>query len=190
MVDGKVTTGRKMNVPKQQFCMSTLRRVHLYAKEVQSLILLRRGGGPITYIIKEGSGINDRWILDDVVPTLHQRSALDNVKHRLHRQVCLIQGRASLWKIFDTCGSKLPAATTNQVKTAHNNIGTRCNVQAGENPVRKAPIGVTGADAELIIEELIGIDPNASNAPVAGGKEQQLAKRTRTTQSLRFSCVG
>ena len=56
--------------------------------------------------------------------------------------------------------------------------------------MHKAPISVTGADAVLIIEELIGFDPNASNIPVAGGKEQQLAKRARTTQSLRFSCVG
>ena len=70
-------------------------------------------GGPITYIVKERSGINDQWILDYVVPTLHQRSALNNVNHRIHRQVCLVLGRALLWKIFDACRSKLPLSIIN-----------------------------------------------------------------------------
>ena len=51
-------------------------------------------GGPIAYLVREGSGVTDEWILDHVVP--HTNAAKE-----VPRQVCLVLGRALLWKVAD-----------------------------------------------------------------------------------------
>ena len=48
-------------------------------------------------------------------------------------------------------------------------------MDAGDNPVRKIPLGVTGVDAELIVVELVQDESAASNGDVhvGGGMERQ-----------------
>ena len=119
-------------------------------------------GGPIFYMQKEGSGITNQWILDYVVP---------NMAHHLPRQACVVLGRALLWKIFHVSGEQLPIQLCTGVMSAYNNLPERCSLEAGENPVRKTPLGVAGVDAELIIDEIMGDDDNetTNNSVGSGG---------------------
>ena len=105
-------------------------------------------GGPISFLVKEESGITDQWILDYVVPA---------TAHHLPRQACVVLGRALLWKIFHVSGEALPNEIRSRVFAAYNNLADH-TLQAGENPVRKIPLGVAGIDSELIIDEIMGED--------------------------------
>ena len=49
-------------------------------------------GGPCSYSVREGSGISDDWILENVVP---------QIASHFPRAVALVLGRALLWLVFD-----------------------------------------------------------------------------------------
>ena len=51
----------------------------------------------------------------------------------------------------------------------YNDLGDQCSLEAGENPVRKAPLGVTGVDAELIIDEIMGGNDDGGGGGGGGG---------------------
>ena len=104
-------------------------------------------GGPIVFMQKEESGITDQWILDYVVP---------NMAHHLPCQACVVLGRALLWKIFHVSGKVLPIEIRSRVMAAYDDLGENYSLEAGDNPVRKTPLGVAGIDSELIIEEIMG----------------------------------
>ena len=90
-------------------------------------------GGLIAYFVRNGSGVSSDWILEHVTP--HMFAA------NIPRQVCIVLGRALLWKVWET---------------AHGNLGARNRLEAGTNPVWRANIGVTGIDAELYVFEIMG----------------------------------
>jgi hypothetical protein len=49
-------------------------------------------GGPVKYVIRQGSGITDGWILQNVVP---------NIARKFPRQVAIVLGKAFLWAMYD-----------------------------------------------------------------------------------------
>jgi hypothetical protein len=102
-------------------------------------------GGPVAYIHTEGSGITDDWILQYVVPATRQK---------LSREVCIVLGRALLWRIFDESGSFIPDEIKSRVCNAYNNLGDQCTLENGVNPIKKIPLGIGGNDAEVVIDEL------------------------------------
>ncbi len=66
-------------------------------------------GGFVAYIVKDASGINNQWILDYVVPSMRQRLLCPDPKKApnvfaaaIPEQVCIILGRALLFKMFDS----------------------------------------------------------------------------------------
>ena len=66
-------------------------------------------GGPVAYIVKDASGVTDQWILDYVVPSMRRglycpdpRNASDVFAVAVPEQVCIVLGRALLFKIFDS----------------------------------------------------------------------------------------
>ena len=90
-------------------------------------------GGPIAYFVRDDSGVSSDWILEHVTP--HMFAA------NIPRQVCIVLGRALLWKVWEA---------------AHGDLGARNRLEAGTNPVWRANIGVTGIDAELYVFEIMG----------------------------------
>ena len=66
-------------------------------------------GGPVAYIVKDASGVTDQWILDYVVPSMRRglycpdpRNASDVFAVAVPEQVCIVLGRALLFKLFDS----------------------------------------------------------------------------------------
>jgi hypothetical protein len=128
-------------------------------------------GGPIHYFVKESSGMSEEWILENVVP---------QISSKYSRSAALVLGRGLLWRIFDTeqCNA-VPVDISTRVKNARNNLGDRCQLLEGENPVQKVPITVTGHDAVVYIDMLLEDDGNGNAVPVAG---QQEPRRIDTEQ--------
>ena len=112
-------------------------------------------GGAIHYKTKPDSGITEDWILANVVPS---------TAARFERPISLVLGRALLWRCFDESESiTVPEAIKNRVKAAYNDLGHRCQLTANENPIEKAPIIVTGHDAQVFIDLLLDDDDDENN---------------------------
>jgi hypothetical protein len=105
-------------------------------------------GGACKYVVKAGSGISDDWILEYVVP---------HIRMRFSRSVALVLGRALLWAVFEDFGVYLPIALRNRIQTAYADIPGR-QLVAGENPVKRVPLVVSGNEGEVYIDELAGDD--------------------------------
>jgi hypothetical protein len=109
-------------------------------------------GGPIHYSVKPNSGISEDWIIQYVDPQIASRYC---------RPLALVLGRALLWRVFDDNESHVvPPHICHRVKSAYRDIGDRCQLVAGENPVEKVPLIVTGSDAEVHIDMLLDEDNN------------------------------
>ena len=124
-------------------------------------------GGPIAYLVKEGSGVTDDWLLEHVVP----RTAAAYPK-----KAAVVFGRAVLWKVFDASVTEdgesrhcIPATMYEQVMRAFNDLGDRNNLAAGENPVARPPLGVTGVDAQLIVDVIMTGDRDGGGGGGGGG---------------------
>ena len=110
-------------------------------------------GGPIAYLPKEGSGVTDEWVRTHVVPHI--------VEAGLPPQVCTVLGRAVLWKVFEASVSDdaeihcVPSALSECVLSAYRDLGDRCALKDEENPISRLPLGVTGVDAQLIVDVIM-----------------------------------
>jgi hypothetical protein len=94
-------------------------------------------GGPCKYVMKEGSGSPDAWILQYVVPHIAQRFS---------PSVALVLGRPLLWVAFafkDFGVLYLPQALHNRIQTAYTAI-IGGQLEPGENPVKKVLMVITG----------------------------------------------
>jgi hypothetical protein len=68
--------------------------------------------------------------------------------------VCLVLGRAMLWRMFDSSGDDLvPAEQKTRIMARYEDLGDRNTLTAGRNPIRKCPLVVGGFDTEVIIEK-------------------------------------
>jgi hypothetical protein len=122
-------------------------------------------GGPIHYLVKQNSGISEQWILDYVVPA---------IRSRFSRPVSLVLGRALLWRVFDDEDYNIvPVPILTRVRNAYRDLGPRCQLAAGENPVQKVPLMVTGADAEVYIDLMLDDDGNDAGGGVDGRRGNQ-----------------
>ena len=71
----------------------------------------------------------------------------------------------------------VPEELANRTMRAHRDIGDRCTLEEGENPVMKRPLGVTGTDSELTCDILMAEDAgevaSGGDARVRAGTERQ-----------------
>ena len=103
----------------------------------------------MAYLIDEESWITDKWILDYVVPNMFQTG--------IHHQVCLVLGRAILWRIVDPSGDDLvPDEHCRRVMAKYLDLGVHNLLSLGSNPVRKVPLIVDGYDAKVLIDRAVG----------------------------------
>ena len=110
-------------------------------------------GGAITYQHVDGSGITDDWILQHVVP---------NMRNHLEREVCIVFGRALLWRIFfeQRHGGFVHNSIVERMMEAYRDLGERSSLGESENPITKLPLGVTGVDAQLLMDVIATEDEN------------------------------
>ena len=137
-------------------------------------------GGPIAYLPKDGSGVTDEWIRDHV--------ARNMIAGGIPPQVCTVLGRAMLWKVFEASASEdtgahcIPPELGERVLSAYRDLGERCTLESEVNPISKLPLGVTGVDAQLIVDVITcNIDrsggssggPSGGDWRAAAGLERQ-----------------
>ena len=142
-------------------------------------------GGPVAYVVKDASGITDQWVLDYVVPSMRSAtyrppfSAPNEFAAAIPDQVCIVLGRALLWKVFDSSREKQEGGVAPQIRArimdAYASLGGRNTLGQGENPMKKIPLGVIGVDGELIIDVLAqDAEPgNGVDVRVRTGMERQ-----------------
>ena len=135
-------------------------------------------GGPCAYIIREGSGITDDWILDYVVP---------NMRQKLDRQICVVLGRALLCRIFDESGDEVvPNEIRTRVMGAYQDRHEDGAVQQ-ENPVIRVALGMDGVDSELVIDTLFDDDDGNGNGNGDGGdRNDRRVRRRMERQEVNF----
>ena len=92
------------------------------------------------------------WIVSHVV--------LNMVCGRFPRQMCIVLGRALLWKMWEVAnvnvGHSVPSSITAWVVAVIRYLGLRNRLNSRTKPVRRASLGVTGIDAELHIFGILG----------------------------------
>jgi hypothetical protein len=106
--------------------------------------------------VEGASGISDQWILDYVVPNM--------VRGGVPRQVCLVLGRAALWRIFDPSGNNLvPEVMRARVMARYADLGANNALPSGMNPVKKVPLVVDGFDSDVMIDQIVGESEDGGN---------------------------
>ncbi len=113
----------------------------------------------MTYKVELLSGISDGWILDHVTPNM--------ARCGIPRDVCLVLGRAMLWRIFDRSGEDLvPSAQRMRIMARYEDLGADNHLEPGTNPVKKVPVVVNGYDAEVLMDEIVvGDDGDNDEGP-------------------------
>jgi len=102
-------------------------------------------GGPIKYIIKKESNVDDCWIAENVVPHIF----------KMHKDKKAVEtlGKALLWACFDAeAQSMVPLLIIKRVVTVYHRVQNQ--LEQTENPVQKVPLVISGHDGQIVIEEL------------------------------------
>lgn len=74
------------------------------------------------------------------------------------REVCLVLGRAMLWRVFDSSGELLvPEDQKQRILDRYSDIRHK-TIADGSNPIKKVPLIVDGFDAEVLMETVEGGD--------------------------------
>ncbi len=103
-------------------------------------------GGPMKYVVKNGCGVLDNWLLTHVVPHLSRSVTLS-------QQVALVLAPPVLWAAFDNSMEiYMPINLRNRIRAAYNALANR--LPGGQNPVQRIPIIVTGHDDQVFITEV------------------------------------
>ena len=84
-------------------------------------------GGAVVYVVLEASGVTDGWICDHIVPNI--------LRIGVPLQVCVVLGRALLWRLFDGSGDAIPPQRKAQMLEAYRALGTRNTLVVDQNPV-------------------------------------------------------
>ena len=125
-------------------------------------------GGPCKYVIKDGSGVTDAFLLQHVVPNIQKRFSAD---------VALVLAKPLLWMIFPDGSTYLPETMRNRVRAAYENIRV---LPVDENPVEKVMLVVTGFEGEVYLDE-IGNENDRNHWRHANNRDQLLALHSQMT---------
>jgi hypothetical protein len=75
------------------------------------------------------------------------------VNHGLPYQVCIVFGRAVLFRLFDRTGEDaVHTPMRESIMRAYQDLGARNLLKEGCNPIRRRPLIVTGYDTEVMID--------------------------------------
>lgn len=99
-------------------------------------------GGPCKYVVKEGAGVSNDFILQHVVPS---------IRTRFSDEIALVLGKALLWLVFSEENSYVPDEARERIRQAYNVIR---QLPENVNPIEKILMVVTGDDAEVYFNEV------------------------------------
>jgi hypothetical protein len=132
-------------------------------------------GGVIAYEIDPLSGISDNWILDYVVPNM--------VRHGIPSDVCIVFGRAVLFRVFDRTGEDaVPTPMRESIMQAYHELESRNILEDGCNPIKRRPLIVTGYDTEVIIDMMDADDDDGQGGLANGDGDPRRAAMIRNQE--------
>ena len=124
-------------------------------------------GGPCKYALKNGSGVSNMWLVANVVPYMV-------ASPRIKDGAALVLAKPILWACFEQdMQYKMPHGTRARIRAAYELIRGP-NLTAGENPVKKIPLLVTGIEAEVHIDEIEPIVEDGAAGGVGEGGAPQV----------------
>ena len=136
-------------------------------------------GGAIKYEVRKGAGVDDAWILKNVVPNIaEQHSCLKTAS---------VLGRAIMWACFDPLASlHVPSSIIERVKSQYARI---CTLDPTLNPIRKVGLVVCGHEGQLFIDEVVVDDDDdevacSNDEPSLAGIADLNKKRKRQSAEL------
>ena len=101
------------------------------------------GDGAIKYEYKEGTAVNDEWIVVHVTP---------NIKDRMGHPIAVVLGKSLLWAVMsndETFGNFLPAAAVARIRSSYETLAGN-----NENPIQKIYLTVSGSEGAVFINEV------------------------------------
>ena len=117
-------------------------------------------GGAVKYKVKEGCGISDQWIAQNVAP---------GIASQFNAAVAAILGKSLMWAVFDPETSSLvPASLRLRIVAAYNTLGEDARLADDQNPIEKAPLICYENEGVVVIDEMPNDAPMV--APGAGGQ--------------------
>lgn len=131
-------------------------------------------GGPITYQLVAGCGVDDGWITNNVVPEIFKR--------HFCKKTAVVLGRAVLWACIDPMfKSFVPDDLLRRVTSAYERARL---LDAGENPVKKVGLVVVGSEGQLFIDMLPepDADGDLQQPSGAGVMEANLRRRRQNAE--------
>jgi hypothetical protein len=111
----------------------------------QSFVLV---GGPCKYVLKEGSGLSNNWLVAHVAP---------NIAQNCSKEVAALLGKALLWAIFDDVASaRVLTQICTRIMSAYNSLDAQHRLQNSKNPVKKIRLVTSGggSDGEDYVDEV------------------------------------
>ena len=137
-------------------------------------------GGPVKYILKKGSKLDDCWIAEKVVPHIF--------KMHKDKNAVVTLGKVLLWACFYAeAQDMVPLQIIKRVVTAYQRVQNQW--EPTENSVHKVPLVICGHDGQLIIEELFKGDGDVDNpahdeSNSAATPEQLNRRRSRNSSEM------
>ena len=137
-------------------------------------------GGPVKYILKKGSKLDDCWIAEKVVPHIF--------KMHKDKNAVVTLGKVLLWACFYAeAQDMVPLQIIKRVVTTYQRVQNQW--EPTENSVHKVPLVICGHDGQLIIEELFKGDGDVDNpahdeSNSAATPEQLNRRRSRNSSEM------
>jgi hypothetical protein len=119
-------------------------------------------GGPCKYALKEGSGLSDDWLVQNVTP---------NIADVYGAEVAAILAKPLMWALFEDIlvgSDHVPQFIHNRVIMAYNNLNER--LPNDQNPIKKIRLVPWGEEAEVHLDE---VPDELQQQPQQGGLQQE-----------------
>ena len=131
-------------------------------------------GGPVAYQIVAGSGVNDNWIVDNVVPNIHKSHFCKKTAARV--------GRAVLWACLDPhYRTYVPDELLRRVTSSYERIKIP---ESDNNPIKKVGLVVVGNEGQLFIDFLPSDQDEADPDHVGADVSTAAYRRRRQNAEL------
>jgi Transcriptional activator of glycolytic enzymes len=117
-------------------------------------------GGPAKYVIKDGSGVSEQWLISEYVP---------QISRKFGNRVALVLGKALLWASNDDqARNMIPVSLQNRLTARYLQVQ---QLEDGTNPIEKVELVVYNVEGQVKIEPVMPVD-GSNNISVAGGADQ------------------
>ncbi len=119
--------------------------------------------------------MSDNLILDYVVPNM--------VRHGIPSEVCIVFGRAVLFRVFDRTGEDVvPTPMRESTMQAYHELESHNILEDGCNPIKRRPLIVTGYNMEVIIDLMEADDDDGQGGLANGDGDPRRAAMVRNQE--------